>query len=358
MARHIDHQKAEAELRRAYRQAKAGVYDTRWAELVNEVWEFSSKTFTPALGTILLARAVDDQVDPGSIKVLDDGQNPNTFSLRSLGHGVLVPLSNELGFSIRTTGREPLNNQPFFRYLHVDEIDRVRRPYDLERYREILAHELSPLSIHEARSALAAYVRVGLERLVLLNQVASAEGAMTAQEVLEGIQMLLSDAEAGPWVVQALGAVFVRTFSDRVVTRKVNDPSIDFPGDVQALTVDGVPWLSLEARNKKVTTSDALLFVDECGRSGVRKAIVLELTGGSTGLFVSELVAESWGRAQVALLVIDNVPQLVATMAALGTRPAEDFYEGFALAFSEALKEVDAPEAARVAWADYAEGGG
>ena len=357
MARNISYGKAEAQLRCAYRQAEAGLYDARWAELVDEVWEFSSKTFVPALGTILLARTVDDQVDPGSIKVLDDDLNPNTFSLRSLGHGVLVPLANELGFSVRTTGREPLNNQPFFRYLHVDQIDRVRRPHDLERYREILAQEVAPLSVDEALDALAAYIRVGLDRLELINRIAAADGAMTAQEVLGGVQMMLEDTEAGPWVVQALGAVMVRGFADRTVTRKINDPSVDFPGDVQALTADEIPWLSLEARNKRVTTSDALLFVDECARAGLRKAIILELTGAPTGLFIPELVAESWDRAQVALLVIDSVPALVATTAALGKISAEAFYEGFALAFSESLKQVEAPEAARVAWADYVEGG-
>jgi hypothetical protein len=38
-----------------------------------------------------------------------------------LCHSVLVPLSAELGFSLGVTGREPLNNQPYFRMTRLDD---------------------------------------------------------------------------------------------------------------------------------------------------------------------------------------------------------------------------------------------
>src|SRR5690554_4929746 len=82
----------------------------------------TAKTYVAALGTLLLAKAVDSQVDTLSIKA----NAARSYSMRTLGHTVLVPAARDLGFSIRATGREPLNNQPFFRYDHMSEIDRVR----------------------------------------------------------------------------------------------------------------------------------------------------------------------------------------------------------------------------------------
>jgi hypothetical protein len=94
-----------------------------WVQFARQTFQMQSKTYTPALGTVLLARATDDRVDPLSIK---SEYGPDTYSLRTVGHQVLVPAARRLGFSIRNTGREPLNNQPFFRYDHMSVINRVR----------------------------------------------------------------------------------------------------------------------------------------------------------------------------------------------------------------------------------------
>lgn len=357
MARRIDPQAAEQELRDACERAQSGVVDEQWVSLVGEVWEFSSKTFVAALGTILLAKSVDDSVDVGTIKALEDSERPGTFSLRTLGHGILVPLSKELNFSLRTTGREPLNNQPFFRYAHLSEIDRARNPHDLERYREILDVELAPLSVSEAQAALASFVSVGIEKREHIDRLASADGAISAGEAIEGVKGLLTQSGSGPWVVQALGGLFLRSFASDVVTRKLNDPSRNFPGDVQALSDEGAAEVSLEARNKPVSTSDALTFVEGCARSGIAKAVILELTGRPTALLETELAEEAWRRSGVAVLVIDDVAELIAVAASLGNKSASEFYDEFALEFSRCLAEVEAPEETRLAWADFVDGG-
>jgi hypothetical protein len=75
-----------------------------WTRFAEQTFQMTSKTYTPALGTVLLARATDDRIDPLSIKT---EFGPNTYSLRTVGHEVLVPAARSLGFSIRNTGREP-----------------------------------------------------------------------------------------------------------------------------------------------------------------------------------------------------------------------------------------------------------
>ena len=94
-----------------------------WVSFAEWTFAMASKTYTPALGTVLLARATNDRADPLSIKA---EYGDYTYSLRTLGHEVLVPAAQRHGFSIRNTGREPLNNQPFFRYDHMTTIERVR----------------------------------------------------------------------------------------------------------------------------------------------------------------------------------------------------------------------------------------
>lgn len=349
----INQKTAHTVIERAYNSANEGHYSKQWQSLVQEVWSFSSKTYIAALGTILLAKAVNSQVDVGSIKKLSPSENPNTFSLRTLGHGVLVPTSKELDFSIRTTGREPLNNQPFFRYSHIKDIERVRDVEDLNRYKEILYSELEPLNSSAAEKALAAFILVGLEERVKSNNIARVAGSLTANEIISGVEELLERGNAGPWVVQALGSVFLQGFSPTITSRKLNDPSRKFPGDVQALNPSGEPLISLEARNKKVSIGDVLTFAENCSHHNIRKAIILELTGSPTKLSTQSLITKVWDRFHISLLFIDNISDFVSISSVLGSLDFNKFYNDFAQNLSQSLKEIEAPEQARLQWANY-----
>src|SRR5262249_2157007 len=100
-----------------------------WTARAKRIDECPNKTFTPALGTALLPKATDERIDALALKE-DSGQN--AYPARNLAPSVLVPAAPDYGFDLRTTGREPLNNQPFFRYDRIDEIERVRpsaRPF-------------------------------------------------------------------------------------------------------------------------------------------------------------------------------------------------------------------------------------
>lgn len=80
----------------------------------SELAETSNRTFIAAIGTALLARATDLQVDPRALKV--KGGAAGSYSARSLAKDVLAPEAMILGVDLGVYGREPLNNQPFFRY--------------------------------------------------------------------------------------------------------------------------------------------------------------------------------------------------------------------------------------------------
>jgi serine/threonine-protein kinase len=68
------------------------------------------------------------------------------------------------GFDLNTTGREPLNNQPFFRYSHYDEIPRPRAAQGA--YFDELNEALRLLDQHnprECKLALMAFLKVCFE---------------------------------------------------------------------------------------------------------------------------------------------------------------------------------------------------
>ena len=94
-----------------------------WIDRTNRIAEVSSMTFTPMLGTALLAKATNDAAGALTLKAT---AAHNAYSARGICHDVLVPRCVKEGINIRTTGKEPLNNQPFFRYDVVDRSMRVR----------------------------------------------------------------------------------------------------------------------------------------------------------------------------------------------------------------------------------------
>jgi hypothetical protein len=121
----------------------------------------TSKTHIAFLGTSMLAKALDARADLRAIKPKLAHGNDNAYSARSLCHGVLVPVSAELGFSLGVSGREPLNNQPYFRMTRLGDDTPVhaggRAAFD---FMVRLVDELQGVTSDAARDALRAFIAV------------------------------------------------------------------------------------------------------------------------------------------------------------------------------------------------------
>jgi hypothetical protein len=197
-----------------------------WTQFARQTFRMAAKTYTPALGTMLVARATDARVDPLSIKAQF---GPTTYSLRTLGHEVLVPAARELGFSIRNTGREPLNNQPFFRYDHMSTVNRVRNRDEYDRFVAGVAR-IGSADRDEALAALAAFLRVAIDVAKQLADYAVADDALTIPRVVAAVESFLGEGTDRPRRTQALIAAAFDVTHDVVRSRKINDPSRDYPG--------------------------------------------------------------------------------------------------------------------------------
>ena len=116
---------ASALVRTAAAMGERGTFDADWFKNVKTLSklckEGGSKTHIAFLGTAMIAKATRLDVDLLAIKPRHAKGNPNAYSARSLCEKVLVPLATDLGFSIGVTGRQPLNNQPYFRITRVGD---------------------------------------------------------------------------------------------------------------------------------------------------------------------------------------------------------------------------------------------
>ncbi len=300
----IDKEVAEAVLRRAAEAAAGDAVDRAWVdrmEIFSRLCEDgASKTHVAFLGTALVAKAVDRRADLYAIKPAHANGNPNAFSARTLAHGVLVPLAAELGFSIGVTGREPLNNQPYFRMTRLDDGTPVhaggRRAFDNMLS---LVAILQKADEREAFKALAAFIAVRRRYIVTYGD-AGDQGSLTPAELLAAIETLVAeDAEGGRRAQAVAAALFDVVFgTDRVESGRINDPSRKYPGDVCVRSAaDPALWeKAVEVRDKPVSLSDVYVFGAKCLAMNVRDAAVLMVSDQQTTL--DDDAIETWANAR------------------------------------------------------------
>lgn len=271
MAIKFDYDAARTVLDTCVQHARSGEdLPIEWRSHSTAVFDLTSKTYTTALATLLLAKSLNDQVDTLAIKVTDD----RSYSMRGLGHGVIVPAAKRHGFSIRATGREPLNNQPWFRYNRIDEFERVKSKKDYDYFLAV-ARRANELSAHEAREALAAFIAVALGRAVKLKQVSVRVDNLHSEAVRIAVQdFLRRDAPDRPLRLQAFVAACVDVTHSDVRARRLNDPSRDMPGDVHAFAGEDA-ILAIEVRGKPVPPTEFAAFADACAEAEIRRAFLV-----------------------------------------------------------------------------------
>lgn len=279
-----------------------------WMEHTRKIGQSPSKTFVAMLGTALLAKSTDPRVDPFALKVRD---YPNAYSARALCKDVLVPASVKAGVSLGTTGREPLNNQPFFRHERVGPEMVVRggaRPY-LTYLGSCLA-ELEQFDGPASMLALAAFIRVRTQKAPDLLPLEVGTRVLGLSGLVEAMaEFVARDPEGGrrgqAFVAAALDLVF-----PEVRTQRVNDPSRHWPGDV-VVRADGAITLAAEVKQRLATETEILQFVEKLSRIGIERGLVAALDPKQPPLPVSDLQKVAWERHQVHLMVFDDPRDLL-----------------------------------------------
>lgn len=274
---------AVALLREQVRLSSTLPIDAQWETRVERLSQLCaegvSSTHLAFLGTSILAKSMNVDVDLFAIKPNHAVGNANAYSARSLCHAVLVPLAAEFGINIGVTGREPLNNQPYFRMTRLGDGTPVhsggKAAFD---YMVGLVQELQAMgSVDEAWTALRAFVTV---RRRYQQRYTTGDGSLTiAPETLAvNIARLVSENSEHGSRAQAVVAGLFDVFAgfERVESGRINDPSRNYPGDVCVRSADGSSWeKAVEVRDKPVKTSDVHIFCKKCVGMGVREAAVV-----------------------------------------------------------------------------------
>jgi hypothetical protein len=299
MTLRINTKDAEAILRAA--AASGAPIDTAWERDVERLSQLCedgiSKTHIAFLATSLLAKVVELRVDLRAIKPKHSSDNPNAYSARSLCHGVVVPLSAELGFSLGVSGREPLNNQPYFRMTALGDNTPVhpggRAAFD---FMMDLVDRAQRLSVPAAQKALAAFIAV---RRRYQRSYASADTseAVSPDALVNAITTLVSADSEGGRRAQAVvtGLLDVVFGAGRVHSGRINDPSRHFPGDVAVMENDqadgrrDICEKAFEVRDKPVRFSDVAVFGRTCIDRGVREAAMVLLSNAQPPIELDEV---------------------------------------------------------------------
>ncbi|MFA5843680.1 MAG: restriction endonuclease, SacI family [Coriobacteriia bacterium] len=294
----MDYSRASSKLTIALRLARSDEpLPSEWIDCARDVAAEPYKTFTPFLGTALLAKAIDPHLDPLSIK---EDYGARAYSARGLAHRVLVPRLIEEHIDIRNRGPEPLNNQPFFRYNHVSEIERVRYPEALERLKETLTR-VDALDADGAALALAAFVRQRLQATEMTVIPVVGGAVLSLDRLVRAMQTFLAEESEGGKRAQAVVAGIMDCAFREVVTARINDPSRHYPGDVVAVE-DGAVLLSVEVRTKPVSAAEVTRIVRECAAAGVSRCVVAAFAPSQEVLDEESLAAAALARGTILRL--------------------------------------------------------
>lgn len=334
-------------------EAAAGLADSdqhvpeEWTLRTREIDECPSRSFTPVLGTALLARATNPEIDALALK---SGAGPRAYSARSIATNVLVPGAVKFGYDLRATGREPLNNQPFFRYDRIDRMDHVRS--DAEPWVPVLidaCEAINKLGAAEARSALAAYLRVRTEAAGARRAIDLRGSALSMVDLLTQTEEFIEARPEGGRRGQAFVAAAFDLASPNVRSVRVNDPSRRMPGDVQVIE-RGVPVLAIEARQKPVSAEEIALFADSLRRGDVASGLVAMLHPEQLELDTMDVLRYAERESGVFVWLAHGVSAILGTAAVWSRCQLDAVLVDFPQRMTERLEEIEVSPAALQDW--------
>jgi hypothetical protein len=299
----IDYGAARRTLLRAAALAGSGQASRRWQDHIqrlSELCESAPKTHIAFIGTALLARSTDQRADVHSLHV--KGGTPGSYSARGLAKDVLVPASRELRVHLGVTGREPLNNQPYFHNDIVSTRMNVKgnAKVALDLVCDLLDELAAITDPAELLAALAAFIEVRRRYWTLARDYFAPETTFAFADLLTRIDGFVKEDSEGGKRAQAIaaGLMDVVEGEENIETGRINDPDRNFPGDVAAYTrpvrgKDRKIIRALEVRDKPISESDLLVFASKVAGFGVARAGILAVASNQQPLDIAEAQAEA-----------------------------------------------------------------
>lgn len=280
-----------------------------WLDRTRTVGRAASKTFTPMLGTALLAKATDDSVDALSLR---EDESHKGYSARSLAKEVLVPCCVRAGIDIRNKGAEPLNNQPFLRAARVSTNMKVKpNAVDDLKYLVATLQAVDFLRGQNALRAFAAFLRARIEATTQRTPIDLGDRRVDLPSLQKEIERYLNGDSEGGRTGQAMAAAILDLVFADVRTKRINDPSSKWPGDVGVFD-RGVQTLSVEVKQRPMTEAEVLLFAQRISEAAVHRGFVVALGQAAAQLDPEQLAFQAHRLHGVDLAFFFNSKDLLA----------------------------------------------
>jgi hypothetical protein len=275
-----------------------------WIKHVRKLGDLSvgPKTHIAMLGTALLAKATDPTVDVFALKV--GAGTKGAYSARALAKDVLAANAPRLKIDLGVSGREPLNNQPYFRGTRIDDdLAAVVRRDALPAFEYVrkLLGILTGLSQTDAAIALRAFLQVRRKLKGQYKVPAASLGVLEGSFVNAVRTFVQNDSEGGKRAqAVAAGLLDVMYSPEDVLVSRVNDPDRHFPGDVAVSGAEPTDVSrAFEVRDKPVTENDLYHFVEKASERGVRRAAVVAVSATQTPVGTDRVMRHAQERGVV-----------------------------------------------------------
>ena len=282
-----------------------------WIDRVHRIGECPSKTYAAALGTALLAKASDGQVDVLTIK---SKAGARAYSMRGVVK-VLVEKAPIYGYDLGVAGPEPLNNQPRFGADRVDRTENVHR--DNQKCHQEIVRMLSDLnkaSEADAARALAAFLRA---RIAAAASYRAASASLTAArprglgELTELLTVFIREDPEGGRRGQALVAALLDLGNEEVSLAAINDPT-----GIDVAVFDGTRLvLPVEVKQKAVDEDVAIRTAQRAAEGHADKALLVALAREQRPLDRERVRKQARDAHGVVLAIWEGVEELVYEVA-------------------------------------------
>jgi hypothetical protein len=263
---------------------------------------------------------------------------------------VLVPFAWQHGYDLGATGREPLNNQPWFRYDVISTDMHVRYPAVLEQLIQVL-EAVEELDHREATAALAAFLRSRRVHRRTADEALTAGAADIGAMLEASEQFVLVDPEGGKRGQAFVAATLDLVFDD-VAMLRINDPSRHWPGDVYARNPAGAepPLLSAEVKQKAIRWEEVIHFVEELADASIFRGLVAVFAPDQEEIDVEGIARRAAVEMTVTLQVVFTPHDLLRRAIGWSNSSNESVLAEFPGLFTDRLLEIEARDSSVDEW--------
>lgn len=352
----IDRKLATAVLVAEAASAVHGQVDSHWQHLIenfSRICDEGTRTHIAFLGTAILAKATNIEVDVWCVKARSS--EPGAYSARGLGHGVLVTNAPALGINLGVTGREPLNNQPYF------QIDRVTRNITVHGNARIaldslcdILEELSKVtSVAQARVALRAFIFVRRQWNPSYGSLTEVAAGLSVDQLIAIIREFVAEDSEGGKRAQAVVAGLMDLYvgAGRVITSRINDPDRNLPGDVGVKSASAeMLWeKTIEVRDKLVKEPDLYHYAQKAMEHQVGEAALIAVNSEQPVL--TEATVREWARERGVSLTLFRGWDVFIRQVLFWSEPSSAVaIRTLATLIFSRLKELEVSEAGVETW--------